>query len=220
MELGDREREEIIGLIRAGRPLPARYRATLFEDALETELIWPGKTSEVERVVLPFQSIEHIDEPRSGTVQQPDLFSVDEGSGRQTGGWTNKLVWGDNRLILSSLVNGPLRDEIENAGGLKLVYIDPPFDVGADFTFEVEVGGESISKQASVIEEIAYRDTWGRGRDSLLAMLAERLRLIHSLLSPDGVLYVHVDWRVASHVRLLLEEIFGPSNNLASLVWF
>ena len=74
-ELNDQERDEIIEALRAGRALPARYRVSLFEDAQETELIWPGKTTEVERIVLPFQSIEHIDEPRSGTVKRPDLFS-------------------------------------------------------------------------------------------------------------------------------------------------
>ena len=192
-ELNDQERVEIIEAIRAGRSLPARYRASLFEDAQETELIWPGKTTEVERVVLPFQSIEHIDEPRSGTVKQLDLFSFNETSGRQIGGWTNKLIWGDNKLVLSSLVHGPMRKQIDDAGGLKLVYIDPPFDVGADFSIDVEVGEVSVNKQASVVEEIAYRDTWGRGRDSYVAMLSERLRLIHGLLANDGTIAVHCD---------------------------
>ena len=218
-ELSEQEREEVIAAIRAGRTLPARYRASLFEDALETELIWPGKTSEVERTVLPFQSIEHIDEPRSGTVRQPDLFSVDSGSGRQSGGWTNKLIWGDNRLILSSLSNGPLRTEIEDAGGLKLVYIDPPFDVGADFSIDVEIGGQSISKSASVVEEIAYRDTWGSGRDSYLAMLYERLLLIYGLLSDNGALFVHVDWRLSGSVRVLLDEVFGSTAIRNEIAW-
>ena len=96
------------------------------------------------------------------------LFATDHKSGRQTGGWTNKLIWGDNKLVLSSLKNGPLRREIEAAGGLKLVYIDPPFDVGADFSFEIEVGEESLTKEPRVIEEIAYRDTWGRGKIRIL----------------------------------------------------
>ena len=192
-ELNDQERDEIIEAIRAGRALPARYRASLFEDAQEAELIWPGKTTEVERVVLPFQSIEHIDEPRSGTVKQPDLFSFSEASGRQIGGWTNKLIWGDNKLVLSSLVHGPLRKLIDDAGGLKLVYIDPPFDVGADFSIDVEVGEVSVSKRASVVEEVAYRDTWGRGRDSFSAMIRERLALAWSLLANDGKLLVHCD---------------------------
>ena len=116
-ELSDQERDEVVAAIRQGRTLPARYRASLFDDALETELIWPGKTSEVERVVLPFQSIEHIDEPRAETVIQPTLFSMDNLTGRQVGGWTNKLIWGDNKLILSSLANGPIRKQIDEAGG-------------------------------------------------------------------------------------------------------
>jgi len=219
MDISEQEREEIINSIRQGRPLPARYRASLFEDALEAELIWPGKSTDVERTVLPFQSIEHIDEPRSETVVRPTLFSMDEGSGRQTGGWTNKLIWGDNKLILSSLANGPMRKQIDDAGGLKLVYIDPPFDVGADFSIEVEVGDESITKQASIIEEVAYRDTWGRGRDSYLSMIYERLLIIKGLLSTDGSILVHCDYRLSGPVRLVLDEIFGTDNFINEIVW-
>jgi len=218
-DLSDQERDEIIEAIRSGRSLPARYRASLFEDAQETELIWPGKTTEVERVVLPFQSIEHIDEPRSGTVKQPDLFSFSEMSGRQTGGWTNKLIWGDNKLILSSLVHGPLRKQIEDAGGLKLVYIDPPFDVGADFSIDVEVGEVSVNKRPSIVEEIAYRDTWGHGKDSFAQMIYERIRLIHSLLAEDGSIFVHCDWRVDFVIRAILEEVFGSDHFVNEISW-
>jgi adenine-specific DNA-methyltransferase len=219
MDISEQEREEIINSIRHGRPIPARYRASLFEDALEMELIWPGKSTEVERVVLPFQSIEHIDEPRSETVLRPTLFSMDDGSGRQTGGWTNKLIWGDNKLILSSLSNGPMRQKIEEAGGLKLIYIDPPFDVGANFDVQVEIGDESISKDASIVEEIAYRDTWGRGADSFLSMMSERLSLMYSLLADGGSIYVHVDYRTGAFIKLLLDEIFGRENFLNHIVW-
>ena len=218
-DLSDQERDEIIEAIRSGRSLPARYRASLFEDAPETELIWPGKTTDVERVVLPFQSIEHIDEPRSGTVKQPDLFSFNEMSGRQSGGWTNKLIWGDNKLILSSLVNGPLRKQIDEAGGLKLVYIDPPFDVGADFSIDVAIGEVNVNKQASVVEEVAYRDTWGRGRDSFISMLYERVALIKQLLHPDGSIFVHCDWRVSGLIRLILDELFGTESLRNELIW-
>jgi adenine-specific DNA-methyltransferase len=102
--------------------------------------------------------------------------------GRQLKGWTNKLIWGDNKLILSSLANGPLRDEIEKEGGLKLIYIDPPFAVGADFGFDIQIGGETAEKKQSIIEEIAYRDTWGKGISSYLSMMYERLKLMHNLL--------------------------------------
>ncbi|ABS65803.1 DNA methylase N-4/N-6 domain protein [Xanthobacter versatilis] len=210
MSLTDREKEQLKAMIDAGQPLPPRYKAVLFDQPHEAELIWPGKTSEVTNVVLPFQSIEQIDEPRAGTqAGTTDLFAFDQATGRQTGGWANKLIWGDNKLVIASLKNGPLRRQIEDAGGLKLVYIDPPFDVGADFSFDIEVGDESFTKQPSVIEEVAYRDTWGAGTQSYVHMLYERLCLIRDLLSPDGSLYVHVGWQVSGYVRVILDEIFG-----------
>ena len=116
--------------------------------------------------------------------------------GRQLKGWTNKLIWGDNKLILSSLKNGPLREEIEKQGGIKLIYIDPPFDVGADFSMKINVGRDEFTKQPNVLEELAYRDIWGKGADSFIAMLHERLSLMKDLLADDGSIYVHCDYRV------------------------
>lgn len=210
--LTDVEKTEINTLIAAGQPLPEKYRWKLFAQPRETELIWPGKTGEVTNVVLPFQTIEQIDEPRaetSGVVG--DLFQMGA-SGRQSGGWSNKLIWGDNKLVLSSLKNGPLRKQIEDAGGLKLVYIDPPFDVGADFSFDIEIGDERLLKLPSLIEDIAYRDTWGRGSDSFIAMLLERLILIRDLMADSGSIYIHCDWRVNSIIRLVMDEVFGSDN--------
>ena len=83
-------------------------------------------------------------------------------------GWNNKLIWGDNKLILSALKNGPLRHEIEAQGGIKLIYIDPPFDVGADFSMDIAIGGETLTKKPGILEEIAYRDTRGNRADRLL----------------------------------------------------
>jgi adenine-specific DNA-methyltransferase len=221
LPLTDREKEQLKVMIDAGQPLPPRYKAVLFDQPHEAELIWPGKTAEVTNVVLPFQSIEQIDEPRTETSGQvADLFAFDAQTGRQSGGWTNKLIWGDNKLVLASLKNGPLRREIEAGGGLKLVYIDPPFDVGADFSFDIEVGdGERRTKAPSVIEDVAYRDTWGRGADSYFSMIYERLQLIHGLLSSEGSIYVHCDYRVNSGIRFILDELFGPSLLLNQITW-
>jgi adenine specific DNA methylase Mod len=99
--------------------------------------------------------------------EQGMLFDLD-GRGRQLKGWTNKLIWGDNKLILSSLKNGPMREEIEKQGGIKLIYIDPPFDVGANFSMDIEIGDEMFTKEPNILEEIAYRDTWGKGGDFFL----------------------------------------------------
>ncbi len=220
MQLSEDEKKEVKGFLDRGEPLPAKYRQLLFAEPHEAELIWPGKTHEVTNVVLPFQSIEQIDEPRSETVAaQSDLFQMDSTTGRQSGGWTNKLIWGDNKLVLSSLKNGPLRREIENAGGLKLVYIDPPFDVGADFSYSLEIGEDELTKEPSVIEDLAYRDTWGRGAQSFLSMIAERIEIIRDLLDPDGYLFLHCDWRLSGFIRCLLDESFGRDNLLNEIIW-
>ena len=213
--LSEKEKKEIFRLVEAREPLPDKYRFLLFQDKKQVELVWNGKTLRTTNLALPFQTIETADEPREEEPetgdQQQSLFALDE-RGRQTAGWTNKLIWGDNKLILSSLKNGPLRREIEKAGGLKLIYIDPPFDVGADFSYPVKIGEDSLTKEPNVLEEIAYRDTWGKGADSFIAMIYERLSLMRDLLSNDGSIYVHCDWRVNSYIRLAMDEIFGKDN--------
>jgi len=216
-ELSDTEKRDLIKLIEQGKPLPEKYRFMLFEDKREVELVWNGKTREVCTAVLPFQTLEHIDEPR--TEKSADLELGLDTSGRQIKGWANKLIWGDNKLILSSLKSGALRKQIEDAGGLKLIYIDPPFDVGADFSMDIEIGGETFHKEPNLLEQIAYRDTWGRGADSYIAMIYERLILMRDLLASDGSIYVHCDWRVNSYLRLALEEVFGKDNFRNQVIW-
>lgn len=215
-DLSEAEQRDLFTLIREGRPLPEKYRFILFEDKREVELVWNGKNRDVCTTVLPFQSLEHIDEPRRETRRQEDLF---DSRGRQLRGWTNKLIWGDNKLILSSLKSGALRQQIEEAGGLKLIYIDPPFDVGADFSMDVEIGGETFHKEPNLLEQIAYRDTWGRGSDSFISMLYERLILMRDLMHQEGSIYVHCDWRVNAFIRGVLDEIFGRNNYVNELIW-
>lgn len=218
--LNESELQEIRRYLEADKPLPDKYRFLLFDDKREVELVWNGKTNEVCNIVLPFQTIEQVDEPRAekDTKIQTSLFDLDD-RGRQIQGWTNKLIWGDNKLILSSLKNGPLRDEIEKQGGIKLIYIDPPFDVGADFSMDIEIGDETFTKKPNILEEIAYRDTWGKGTDSFAAMIYERLLLMKDLLAETGSIYVHCDWRVNSLIRHILDEIFGSANFQNELIW-
>jgi DNA modification methylase len=221
MKLTDHEIRDINRYIEEEKPLPEKYRFLLFEEKKEVELVWNGKTGDLPNVVLPFQVIEQVDEPRAEgkkTEVQATLFDVDS-RGRQLAGWTNKLAWGDNKLILSSLKNGPLREEIEAEGGIKLIYIDPPFDVGANFSMKIDVGDDSFTKEAGVLEELAYRDTWGKGADSFISMIYERLSLMKDLLAVDGSIYVHCDWRVSSYMKLILDEIFGKNNFRGEIIW-
>ena len=218
MKLTDNEKRDAVRFIEEGKPLPEKYRFLLFDESKQVEITWNGKSDEVTNVVLPFQIIEHVDEPRTETKKLAQ-DSFDFVSGRQSSGWTNKLIWGDNKYILSSLKNGPMRDEIEKNGGIKLIYIDPPFDVGADFSMNVEIGDSSYEKKPNVLEHIAYRDTWGKGSDSFLSMIFERLLLMRDLLSEDGSIYVHCDWRLNSSIRLVMDEIFGIDNFRREIIW-
>jgi adenine-specific DNA-methyltransferase len=219
--MNEKDKEHIINLIKKGEKLPKEYIYKLFADEEDVFLFWNGRKEDTTNIALPFHSIEHIDEPRKEAKKQGDAFSMFETDfrGRQLKGWTNKLIWGDNKLILSSLANGPIRDDIEKEGGLKLIYIDPPFAVGADFGFNIEIGGETAEKKQSIIEEIAYRDTWGKGISSYLSMMYERLKLMHNLLAEDGSMYVHVDGRLNSYLRLALDDIFGASNHRNEIAW-
>jgi len=196
-------------------------------DITKTELVWPGKYNddgtlkEATRVNLPFQVIETVNESRATREAkksgiQRGLFDVWEGKEGDTfeDGWRNKLVWGDNLVVMGSLLE-------KFAGKIDLVYIDPPFATGSDFSFTTEIGesGEEISKEQSTIEEKTYRDTWGRGYDSYLQMMYDRLLLIRELLSEHGSLYVHCDWRVNYLLRSILDELFGAKAFQNEIVW-
>ncbi len=186
---------------------------------MRTELIWEGKYDEfgnrrqvdIAGAAMPLQKIETIDEPRSRAEAQGELFAPEKA---HRDDFRNMLIWGDNKLVMASL----LRDF---KGKIDLIYIDPPFDVGADFTMNLPIGddGEMLDKDQSTLEMVAYRDTWGKGTDSYLFMMYERLTLMKELLNDTGNIFVHCDWRVNSLMRLILEEIFGNENFKNEIIW-
>jgi len=193
----------------------------------KTELVWPGKYNEdgtlkeVPRVSLPFQVIETVNESRATREAkrrsaQGTLFDVYEGKEGDTfeDGWKNKLIWGDNLLVMGSL--------LENfAGKIDLIYIDPPFATGADFSFRAEIGDgtAAVVKEQSLIEEKAYRDTWGRSVESYLEMLFPRLALIRELLSSRGSAYIHIGPQMNHFVRCILDAVFGSANSRREIIW-
>jgi adenine-specific DNA-methyltransferase len=191
------------------------------------ELVWPGKYDEngkrstVDRVTLPFQVIERVNESRATRETEKarglTLFDVWRGDKGETfdEGWRNKLIWGDNRLVMSSLLD-------QFAGKVDLIYIDPPFATGADFSFTAEVGdsGNEIYKEQSLIAEKAYRDTWGEGLGSYLTNIAVCVSQMRELLSETGSIYVHLDWHVGHHVKLILDEVFGRGNYINECIWY
>lgn len=187
---------------------------------MRTELVWEGKYDEfgnrrevnIADRALPLQLIETIDEPRSRAEATGSLFDI--GSAHRDD-FRNRLIWGDNRLVMASLM-------AEFKGSIDLIYIDPPFDVGADFTLPVPIGdsSETIGKEQSVLEMVAYRDIWGRGTDSYLSILFEQLTMMHDLLSEKGSIFVHCDWHMDYFIRALLDEIFGKQNFKNQINWY
>ncbi|HAW10275.1 MAG: DNA methyltransferase [Candidatus Dormibacteria bacterium] len=178
-----------------------------------TELIWEGKYDKDGRkvaplrVALPFQTVETVNESSQDRQRTLDLFQAAKPSE-----WRNRLIWGDKKYVLPALLQ-------EFAGAVDLVYIDPPFATGQDFSLPITVNGDDFVKQPSMIEVKAYRDTWGRGLASYLQWLYEMAIQLHELLAVTGSLYVHLDPGVSHFVKVLLDEVFGPENFRNEIVW-
>ena len=179
------------------------------------ELIWEGKYDSAGRrvaplrVALPFQKVETVNESA-----QDRQRSLQFGPGFREEEWRNRLIWGDKKYVLPSLLS-------EFAGKVNLIYIDPPFDTGADFSFTATVPENpdsadedsfSFTKEPSIIEHKAYRDIWGGAQthlDAYLRWFYETAVVLHELLHEDGSLYVHLDWRMIHYANVILDEIFG-----------
>jgi len=186
-----------------------------------TELVWEGKYQDGKkvapvRIALPFQTIETVNESTQERQRSLDLF----GSGREPE-WRNRLIWGDKKYVLPSLLP-------EFAGKVNLIYIDPPFDTGADFSFTATIPDDpetdenettKFTKQPSILEQKAYRDTWGRGLNSYLQWFIETVAILHELLTEDGSIYVHLDWRMVHYAKTVLDEIFGSEQFQNEIIW-
>jgi adenine-specific DNA-methyltransferase len=188
------------------------------------DLIWEGKYDQKGRrvpplrVSLPFQTVETVNESAQDRQRSLNLFA----SGRDSE-WRNRVIWGDKKYVLPALLD-------EFAGAVDLIYIDPPFDTGADFSFRVQVDGDGFVKEPSIIEQKAYRDTWGVGPDErargithvdrYLYWFSETVAVFHELLSNTGSLYVHLDWHVGHYAKIVLDEIFGSSNFRNEIYWY
>ena len=178
------------------------------------ELIWQQKYDKlekgnkipIEKPNLPFQVVETINKPRIKGGYSVPLFPEDQWPENYPKEWKNLLIWGDNKLVMSSLIKQGW------AGKINLIYIDPPFFTGADFTIRTKVGDEQIEKEPSIIEERAYKDTWSGGIASYLKYMYERLVIMRELLAENGSIYVHLDWHVGHYVKVMMDEIFGYEN--------
>jgi adenine-specific DNA-methyltransferase len=186
-----------------------------------TELVWDGKYDTngrriaPPRLALPFQTVETVNESAVDRDRNIEMFAV----GRETE-WRNRLIWGDKKYVLPSLIP-------EFAGKIDFIYIDPPFDTGADFSYTATIPDDpdeegeatSFTKQPSILEQKAYRDTWGRGLDSYLQWFQETVMILRDLLADSGSMYVHLDYRLSHYAKVILDDVFGRDNFLNNVVW-
>lgn len=134
--------------------------------------------------------------------------------------WLNRLVYGDNLLVMAALLAGDEATSLPSLRGqVNLVYIDPPFDSKADYRTKIHLPGTDIAQKPTVIEQFAYSDTWKNGTASYLRMICPRLILLRELLADTGSIYVHLDWHVGHYVKVLMDEIFGKENFQREIIW-
>ena len=191
-----------------------------------TELIWEGKYKDGKkvtpvRIALPFQTIETVNESAQQRQKTLDFFAAEPAADFNNKEWRNRLIWGDKKYVLPSLLP-------EFAGKVNLIYIDPPFNVGSDFSFTATIADHpdteedettQFIKQPSIIEQKAYRDTWGKGLDSYMQWFYETVLLLKELLAEDGSIYVHLDWHVSHYAKTILDEVFGYENFKNEIIW-
>lgn len=186
------------------------------------KIVAEGK-KEVERIMERLQSPNRIRlQTNELVIPSKDMRGFLSG---QTGvynpqDWYNRLIYGDNLLVMQALLAGDEESGLPSLRGkIDLIYIDPPFDSKADYRTKITLPGGDIEQKPSVIEQFAYSDTWKDGTMSYLKMLYPRLVLMKELLKDTGSIIVHLDWHVAHYVKLLLDDIFGKQNFINEIIW-
>jgi DNA modification methylase len=163
------------------------------------QLVWPGKTAP--------------QVPTGASLATHEVVAAErEAPAAQGWGWRNRLIWGDNLRAMAAILP-------EYTGQVQLIYVDPPFDTGTAYVQRVAVGDQAGRQPPRIVRHTAYRDTWGPGRAGYLQMLYERLSLMYLLLADGGAIYVHVDPTVGHYVRLILDELFGPTGFQREIIW-
>ena len=186
------EIERIANLLRNGKPLPEDYKAILFDTKKEYELIYADKERE-EDILADTMAVP---------LQEVKTFR----NGKKLSDWTNMIIFGDNLQILKTLLQMKQEGKLKNADGapgVRLVYIDPPFATRQEFR------GSQDQK--------AYQDKIAGAK--FLAFLRKRLVFLRELLSDDGSIYVHLDWKKGHYIKVTMDEVFGENKFINEIIW-
>ncbi len=166
---------------------------------------WFGKKAPETIQYYPAQLLEKTE--GSEDIKEPKFENLAKN-------WHNLIFHGDNKECLSNLLTNGFRGKVD------LIYIDPPFDSGADYVRKIELRGTKTKlegEENSLYEQVQYNDIWKN--DSYLQFMFERLILLRELLSDEGSIYLHCDWHKSHHLRFLLDEVFGDENFVNEVVW-
>jgi adenine-specific DNA-methyltransferase len=166
-------------------------------------LEWPGKR---EALLLS-------NSPTARTLRPVRAESVDFDTTR------NLFIEGDN-LDSLKLLQEPL------LGQVKMIYIDPPYNTGNDFLYADDFADsrDDYLKQSGQVDEagtrlVATSETGGRFHSAWLSMMYARLKVARSLLTEDGVGFVSIDGNELAQLKMLLSELYGPGNFVATITW-
>jgi adenine-specific DNA-methyltransferase len=209
----------------------AGLEITLDVTPRKPRLAWQGMWRKEMALPVPTQVVEIV-RPGRAVDRGGELAGIDTRTVEARDVTTlppNRLIWtNDNLVALQTLLDekDPITRDWRYRGKVDLVYIDPPFMVNNDFradnTIDIDLGGDEevqVKKEPSLVEVLAYKDTWRQGLDSFLTMLRRRLELLKELLVPTGSIYVHLDWHAVHYVKVLMDEIFGYENFMNEIVW-
>jgi adenine-specific DNA-methyltransferase len=210
---------------------PSSREITLEVTARKPRLAWQGMWRKEAALSVPSQVVEIV-RPGRAVDRGAVLSGIDTRTveARDVAGLpANRLIWtNDNLVALQTLLDekDPVTRDWRYRGKVDLVYIDPPFMVNNDFradnTVDIDLDDEAhvqVKKEPSLVEILAYKDTWRQGLDSFLTMLRRRLELLKELMAPSGSIYVHLDWHAVHYVKVLMDEIFGYETFQNEIVW-
>lgn len=191
-KLKKRELEMILDLLKKGKPLPEDYKTSLFNNKKEYELVYGAKERE-----------EDILADTMAVPLQPVKTFRNKGADDD---WVSMLVFGDNLQVLKTLVQMKQEGKLKSADGtpgVRLVYIDPPFTTMQEFR------GSQDQK--------AYQDKIAGAR--FLEFMRMRLVFLRELLSDDGSIYIHLDWKKAHYIKVIADEVFGEERFQREIIW-
>lgn len=219
-----------------GGPTPLRsligedWSLTLEVERRKPRLAWQGMWRKELAAPVPTQVVEIVHPGRA--IHKSDELALEARQQTSRDGSMvppNRLIWtNDNLVALTTLLEerDPATRDYRYRGKVDLIYLDPPFMVNNDFradnAVDIDLDEEAkvtARKEPSLVEILAYRDTWRQGLDTFLTMLHKRLQLLKELLAATGTIYVHLDWHAVHYVKVLMDEIFGYENFQNEIVW-